>query len=268
MKFRILFCLICILLPYLTAQASEPVVIPGQFKYFTTDRLGYVYVITQKNDIQKFSRQGKKIAEANFKVLGDASFIDATNPLEIYVFYRDQNRLVYFDNLLNYRGETDLYKSIGVNNITAVCRSYDNGFWFFDPDQYKLIKSDKSGNRLAESVNLAGLADTVIQPRMLLDDGKNVYVQSSSNRLLVFDILGNYSKTIVFGKFNAFQSRNPDILFATDTALILYNQQTFEKTSVTRDKLLSLPRPLMNIRLEENSLYILETGSVFILDNE
>ena len=65
-------------------------------------------------------------------------FIDAGNPLEIYVFYKDQNKLVYFDNMLNYRGETDLYKTLGVNNIQAVCRSYDNGFWFFDPDNFKL----------------------------------------------------------------------------------------------------------------------------------
>jgi hypothetical protein len=82
--------------------------IKGQFKFFTTDKLGNVFVLTQKNDIQKFDKKGKKLTEANFKVLGDATMIDAGNPLEIYVFYKDQNKLVYFDNMLNYRGETDL----------------------------------------------------------------------------------------------------------------------------------------------------------------
>ena len=137
-KLLILLILFCSfnLKPEFSLEAE----IKGQFKFFTTDKLGNVFVLTLKNDIQKFDKKGKKLTEANFKVMGDATMIDAGNPLEIYVFYKDQNKLVYFDNILNYRGETDLYKTLGVNNIQAVCRSYDNGFWFFDPDNFKLKK--------------------------------------------------------------------------------------------------------------------------------
>jgi hypothetical protein len=73
-------------------QLKPTAEIKGQFKFFTTDKLGNIFAITSKNDIQKFDKMGKKISEVNFKVLGEASFIDASNPMEVYVLYKDQNK--------------------------------------------------------------------------------------------------------------------------------------------------------------------------------
>lgn len=238
--------------------------IKGQFKFFTTDKLGNIFVITPKNDIQKYNKTGKKLAEANFKVMGEATFIDASNPMEIYVFYRDQNRLAYFDNLLNYRGETDLYKTLGVNNVTVACRSYDNGFWFFDPDNFKLIKADKAGNLESESVNLANIADTVLSPQAILDDGRYVYLKTNSNRLLVFDILGNYEKSIRLEKFNTFQTKGENILYSTKNDLMIYNPGTFEKKSLFDDYPEFKSKTYLNIRFDDNSLYFQDSSKVSV----
>jgi hypothetical protein len=237
--------------------------IKGQFKFFTTDKLGNVFVLTQKNDIQKFDKKGKKLTEANFKVLGDATMIDAGNPLEIYVFYKDQNKLVYFDNMLNYRGETDLYKTLGVNNIQAVCRSYDNGFWFFDPDNFKLKKADKQGDLQSESINLANVADTILTPQMLLDDGKFVYLKTNNDRLLVFDILGNYIKTIPLEKFTSFQTKEENLIYSTYSDLYTYNPSTFEKDSYKLNQnTLFNNASFLNIRLENDRLYLQDSATI------
>lgn len=249
----------------LTSEFSLEGEIKGQFKFFTTDKLGNVFLLTPKNDIQKFDKKGKKITEANFKVMGDATLIDAGNPLEIYVFYKDQNKLVYFDNMLNYRGETDLYKTLGVNNIQAVYRSYDNGFWFFDPDNFKLKKADKQGSLQSESINLASVADTILTPQMLLDDGKFVYLKTNNDRLLVFDILGNYIKTIPLEKFTSFQVREEKIVYSTTKDLFVYNPSTFEKGNY---KLESNPKfankNFMNIRMENDRLYLQDSAMIGI----
>ena len=262
-KFLILLILFCSF--SLTPEFSLEGEIKGQFKFFTTDKLGNVFVLTQKNDIQKFDKKGKKLTEANFKVMGDATMIDAGNPLEIYVFYKDQNKLVYFDNMLNYRGETDLYKTLGVNNIQAVCRSYDNGFWFFDPDNFKLKKADKLGSLQSESINLANIADTILTPQMLLDDGKFVYLKTNNDRLLVFDILGNYIKTIPLEKFTSFQVREEKIVYSTSKDLFVYNPSTFEKDSYK----LSLSQNFstsnfLSIRLENDRLYLQDSVMIGI----
>jgi hypothetical protein len=70
----------------------------------SSDNLENLYIITPTNDIIKYNKNGIKLATANFKVLGNISSIDASNPFEIYVFYRDQNKIIFLDNMLNMRG--------------------------------------------------------------------------------------------------------------------------------------------------------------------
>lgn len=238
--------------------------IPGNFKFFTTDKLGNVFALTSKNDIQKFDKKGKKITEANFKVMGDATLIDAGNPLEIYVFYKDQNKLVYFDNMLNYRGETDLYNTLSVNNIQAVCRSYDNGFWFFDPDNFKLKKADKQGTLQSASINLANLADTILTPQMLLDDGKFVYLKTKSDQILVFDILANYIKTISLERFTSFQIKDENIIYSTLSDLYSYTPSTFEKQSLLYHKEVFSHTKYNAIRVENSTLYLQDSTKIGI----
>lgn len=264
-SWHILFSLLILFCSFsLTPEFSLEGEIKGQYKFFTTDKLGNVFVLTPKNDIQKFDKKGKKITEANFKVMGDATLIDAGNPLEIYVFYKDQNKLVYFDNMLNYRGETDLYKTLGVNNIQAVCRSYDNGFWFFDPDNFKLKKADKQGSLQSESINLANVADTTLTPQMLLDDGKFVYLKTNNDRLLVFDILGNYIKTIPLENFTSFQIKDENIVYSTSMDLYIYNPSTFEKSTLLYGNGFFSLKNYSNIRIEDRNLYLQDSAKIGI----
>jgi hypothetical protein len=239
--------------------------IKGQFKFFTTDKLGNVFVITPKNDIQKFDSKGKKITEANFKVMGEVTSIDASNALEIYVFYKDQNKLVYFDNMLNYRGETDLYKTLGVSNLLAICRSYDNGFWFFDPDDFKLKKADKQGSLQTESINISNKADTILSPQMLLDDNQFVYLKTNNDQLMVFDILGNYIKIIPLEKFMSFQIKEDKILYSNQHGLNRYNPSTFEKENIKLDfKDASSLGNYINIRFDNNRYFIQDSTGIKI----
>ena len=249
-----LICVFAIVAPL--ASFTRVGDLQGPFKFFTTDRLGNIYVITPKNDIRKYDAQFKKVAEANFKVLGDATLIDAGNPMELFVFYKDQNKLVYFDNLLNYRGETDLNQSLNVNNITTICRSYDNGFWFFDPDNFKLKKYDKQGNLLTESVNLAGVSDTVLAPTMMLDDGRFVFMKAGKDKVLMFDLLGNYIKTVFLGPFNAFQTRESLLIYNSGDSLFAYNPTTFDKGLLFVQSDTTLPSAGFGIKAEGKRIYV------------
>ncbi|MCB9251507.1 MAG: hypothetical protein H6605_03520 [Flavobacteriales bacterium] len=237
------------------AEIPPDHVIEGRFKFFTTDKFGNVFAITFKNDIQKFDRNGKKITEANFKVLGNASFIDAGNPMELYVLFKDQNKIVYFDNMLNYRGETDLFKEFYISNIQVICRSYDNGFWFFDPDNFKLKKATKSGEITSESINLSAILDHTLQPELMEEDGQNVYLKGNAGELYVFDILGNYLKNIHLDSFGTFQVKKGSVMYASGSNLFLYNPSTFENTLLFREYLKDPDQSILGIRVEEKTLY-------------
>ena len=119
----------------------------------SSDNLENLYIITPTNDIVKYNKNGQKLATVNFKVLGNISSFDAGNPFEIYVFYRDQNKIIFLDNMLNIRGECDL-ESIGISQIACIARSSDNQIWLFDMSDQKLKKYSKDLKLLNESASL------------------------------------------------------------------------------------------------------------------
>lgn len=240
----------------------QQIEIKGNFKYFTTDNIGNIFAVTDKNDIVKFNKFGVKKAEINIKVLGDVTSIDAVNPFEIYVFYRDYGKLMYFDNNLNNLGETDLLKTLGLNNIQVVCRSFDNGFWFVDPENLKLKKCDKKGNLLSESVNISTLTDTIISPQSLTDDGKFVYLKSGNNKLMKFDVLANYINTFSLPAFSTFQVKDENILLKTNDSYLVFNTSTLETFKFKYQ----FENNYLNIRNEGKILFLHDSTGIKLVE--
>jgi hypothetical protein len=113
--------------------------IPIEAKDIQTDRLGNIYAISKTNQLYKYSPDGKLLSTLNYKYLGNISFVDATNPLEIYVFYKELNLVVFLDNNLAYRGEIRL-TDFNIGQAAAIARSFDNGIWIFDLADMQLKK--------------------------------------------------------------------------------------------------------------------------------
>ena len=58
------------------------------FTFMTRDNLGNTYVISKDNSIEKIDTAGKVISTYNENKFGQPVSIDASNPLNIVVFYR------------------------------------------------------------------------------------------------------------------------------------------------------------------------------------
>lgn len=255
---KILLLFILFFLCSFIFQSKE---IDGVFRFFTTDNIGNIYAITAKNDIVKYDRNGNKKAEINLKVFGEITSIDAVNPFEIYVFYRDYGKIIYFDNNLNKLGETDLYSSLGKNNIQAVCRSYDNGFWFVDSETLKLKKCDKKGIVQTESVFLSTLSDSTFTPQFLIDDGKFVYLKFSNNKIMKFDGLANFISTYKLPQFTTFQLKDENIYFKTNESYFVLNTITFEISKFQYE----FEKKYLNIRNEGKTMYLQDTSSIKVV---
>ena len=158
----------------------------------SSDNLENIYIITPTNDIIKYDKNGQKLATVNFKVLGNISSFDAGNPFEIYVFYRDQNKIIFLDNLLNIRGECDL-ESIGISQIACIARSSDNQIWLFDMSDQKLKKYSKDLKLLNESASLNNFTvGNEINPSIILDINSSILLLNNFN-LLEFDLYANFN---------------------------------------------------------------------------
>lgn len=225
----------------------------------SSDNLDNLYVITPTNDIIKYNKNGQKLATANFKVLGNISYLDAGNPFEIYVFYRDQNKIIFLDNMLNLRGECDL-ESIGISQIACVARSSDNQIWLFDMSDQKLKKYSKDLKLLNESAALNNYPiGNNISPNLILDVNSSVLVLNNFN-ILEFDLYANFSKTVLIDTLKSFQFLNSKIVFLKNNSIMLYDKSLLKMEVFNQ----IIPLGTKGIRIEKERLFILKDEFVIL----
>jgi hypothetical protein len=243
---------------------------------FTTDVLGNIFIISPTNDIEKYDKNGIKLATANFKVLGNITSIDATNAFDIYVFYRDQNKILYLDNLLNIKGETNL-EDIGISQCAAFARSFDDQLWLVDMGDLKIKKYSKDLKFIGESASLNTIiTDEPILPEKLVDFKSTLYVLNNGT-LLNFDAFINYTRTVFSDSIEDFQiiqkiSGDPDdsvelfqvlyeqVMYIKDSTVYTYNTLNFQFSKLP----LYNNGKIKNIRIEKERLYILSDESLIL----
>lgn len=240
---------------------------------FTTDLLGNLFVISPTNDIEKYDKNGNKLATANFKVLGNITSIDATNGFNIYVFYRDQNKILYLDNLLNLMGETNL-EDIGISQCAAFARSFDNQLWLMDMSDLKIKKYSKELKFIGESASLNTIiADQPIIPEILTDFKSTLFVLNNG-ALLNFDAFINYTKTVISDSITSFQiikrvgsdsselfkELYEQVVYIKDSTVYSYDIHTFKSTKLN----LYSNGKIKNIRIEKERLYILTDDNLIL----
>ncbi|MES2727071.1 MAG: hypothetical protein V4643_08220 [Bacteroidota bacterium] len=163
-------------------------------KYIQADELSNIYVVSATNQLYKYDQSGKILATLNYNYSGNITSIDASNPMELYVFYKEINRVIFLDNNLAYRGEIDLTKS-NIVQASSVARSYDNGLWVFDLGDLQLKKLDKEGKQYQSSGNIKQFCNFNFVPNYLADNGKQV-ILSNDSVILFFDVFASYTRTL------------------------------------------------------------------------
>lgn len=164
------------------------------FKISYIDILHNIYIINQDNTIKKYQNNQLKYAQ-NYKIYGNISSVDFSNPLEGYIFYKEANNIVFIDNTLSFRGILDLSKT-QVGMASAICRSYDNGVWLFDQTDLQVKKLNKAGEIIQTSGNPIVISNSQLNPLYMVEDGNNLYLADTSNGIIITDINAIYKTTI------------------------------------------------------------------------
>ncbi len=231
-------------------------------KNIQTDNLGNLFVVSTTNQLYKYSSNGNLLSTLNYKYLGNISFVDATNPLEIYVFYKELNLVVFLDNNLAYRGEMKL-ENLQIGQASAVARSFDNGLWTFDLADLQLKRMDKNGKNSQSSGNIRQfVSQKNITPAYIYDDNNRVFVVDSTVGIMVFDVFAHYLKTIPVKSVSKIKVIGEDVFYYRDTTLYKYNQKTFQTASFS----LPTSSTMLDINIEKNRLYLLEKSKIKIFE--
>lgn len=219
---------------------------------FTTDQLRNVYTVTKTNEVIKYTPDGKIQFRYNNNTLGNLAFIDATDPFNLLLFYPDFRRVILLDRTLSETGAFDLF-NLDVIDVPAVGISSDNNLWIYDDIKFILKKIDRNGKVVQESNNISLVLGKTLTPNFILERSNALYINDPESGILVFDLFGNYTKTIDVKGLTQFQVIDQQLIYWQSGKLHVFNLKSLQ----TRSMDLQLPPDVEQlVRIEKDRLYV------------
>ncbi len=230
-----------------------------QAKDLQTDRLGNLYVISRTNQLYKYDINGKLLSTLNYAYVGNITHLDASNPFELYLFYRELNAVVFLDNNLAFRGRMNLSES-NIIQASSAARNYANGLWVFDQGDLQLKKIERDGKISQVSGNVLQFSQSKnLSPNYIFDNGSKVFVNDSLEGIMVFDVFANYQKTIPIKGLKEFKILGDELYYVQNKRLMAYHLNTLQRKSV------ELPDSnFIAVAIEKENVYLQKEDTVSI----
>lgn len=163
---------------------------------FTTDPLGNVYVLYEKEFLEKYDATGKPRTRYSQNRLGDATDVLAGNGLTLFLWYADFRTILFLDrNLAELGGPLNLIDA-GFPEARTIGMSADGNIWLYDEVAFKLKKISPEGEVLRESLQMNTEVEGRLSFQQILDDGVHVVGVDSTLGFFVFDVFGQFQKKI------------------------------------------------------------------------
>ena len=168
---------------------SEP------FNMAYSDPFGQFYLV-QEDQIVKTDSLGQILYTFSDPGMGNVSWIDASDPFRVLVYYRSFNQIIFLDRTLSTLGDPVNLDDLEIFVPAGICRSSLGGFWIIDKTNSSLIHLD---NELNPQVNiiLSGLdMDQDESWFPMLEWKERLYLCKPQENILLFDLYGTHLKNI------------------------------------------------------------------------
>jgi hypothetical protein len=189
--------------------------------------MGNVYVV-KDNTLKKFSPGRDQVANYSNAFLGNIYSVDVSDPLRIMLFFRDHNQVVWVDDFLSQIRSPVWLDDLGLDQVELVCSSSQGGFWVFNSLNNQLQYFDVNLSLVHEGPTLNILTGPDIRPTFMIEKNRSLYLNIPGTGILVFDLFGNYSRTLPVDVPLEFQVTDRCIYFMKDGELLSYDLSTAE----------------------------------------
>ena len=223
---------------------------------FTTDKLQNIYFISQKNEVVKLMPDGAEQFRFINKTIGQPTYLDATNPFNLLLFYPDYQNIITLDRTMNLAGQFNLFQ-LGLFGNGPIGMAGDGNLWAYDVVNFRLKKIGQNGSAILQSANLGLELGRAIQPNFLIERNQLVYLNDPASGILVFDVFGKYLKTLPIHGLDRFQVVGDELLFCKQGKMHSFHLRTLLQNPVLLPKEVSEESQL---RVEKDRLYVLEKG--------
>jgi hypothetical protein len=237
--------------------------IPGDYTYMNVDVLGNIYLITSGNRLLKLNNKRDSVGVFNdVKKYGNPSYIDVSNPLKILVYYKNFSTIVALDRFMVFRNNINL-RNKNIFSVNAVATSYDNNFWIFDEQDYKIKKINEQGELLLESSDVRQLTEQAPIPTTIIDCDNQLFVYDINKGFFLFDYYGAFKNSIPFKDWQNV-SVSKDIIYGfIGNELLTYQINSLQLKKYSFPESVS---DFISIKAINGKLYILKKGELRIYD--
>ena len=236
------------------AQGAKTL-IKGDFKQFSIDHLGYIYVITAKDQLRKYKPNGDSVSAFNeVKRYGKLTSINTKNPLRTLLFYKDFRTVVILDRFLQSINVLSLRK-LNLFQTEQIAPSYDNNIWIYDQQENKLKKISEEGKVLTETADLRMVVEDVPTPQEIIDQNGFVYVYDAEKGMYIFDYYGALKGKIALLGWDHVQVAGQTIMGHKDGKWLQYTTGTLNLKEIDLPK---FERSIRDLQLTSTGIFILD----------
>ena len=232
-------------------------------EFFTIDKFDNLYVY-HSNIFEKYDFQGKKTAYYSSVEFGKMASVDASDPMQLAVFFKEFNTVVFLDKNLNPLGSPVFLDRLGFSSIDAVCKSKEMGLWLYDNYQQRIVLYSFNPKGIQIEINLLKHSKPLGPMDHIFENGSEIYLHRKNQGIWVYQLIGSKLSILDIDEVDNFQVRNGLLVFPTSGYLIRYNPE-----NGIRDTLNSIPFSNYDeIRMGSRNLFILSDKTISILPVE
>jgi hypothetical protein len=229
------------------------------------DRLGQVYVSDQKNNLYKFSPQGKPLFTYSPAQQGHLAFVEAWNPVKTLLFYDDRQQIILLDRFLA-PITTIRLPDLTEGLIRLATLANDDQFWVFNESDFSLSKIDPRYPDARLQTNLNQILQNAHYDFRLLREYQNqLYLLDRNSGIYIFDNMGNYKKRLPVTGLSYLGFKGDEGYYLKDGQLLFFNLYTLQERVMPLPAAKSYQQALVG----DKSLYLFSTThlDLYRLDN-
>jgi hypothetical protein len=191
--------------------------VPINAKAADIDLAGNAYVLDERYNFVLFKRSADTAQIISLANYGGDAIIDASNELEVFVFFPQNGVGLWFDNQLNNLGKINFF-DFGITQPIAAGRSNDGMIWVYDNNSRTLKKLSKQGVLIDESQILNQFISKE-KALKIMDNGKWILIQDANDQTFRFE------QNLIMKETNSLKGRVVDL---TDNGAVVVDSNAIE----------------------------------------
>lgn len=232
----ILISVLCLNVFHIQAAGTDSlrlnIVLPIECTMATADHLGNAYVVREHGALEKYDSTGQMTSVFINRRLGEITAVDAHNPMQVLVWYRSFQTLVFLDRTMNEMGRME-FTGTEYRGVSIVATAADGNLWIYDEPINKAVKLTRTGNIMFESWPLNLDFRNGFSPVCIRDNGESVILTDPVNGQCQLDQYSGVLGTNPLVKIGLFDLAGDWMIYAEGKKIQHKNLRTLQTYEMT-----------------------------------